>query len=171
MRPALCFANLPPPLSLPPTLWYTTFRLRFPSAKGGPPMAQQPPHVIPSIYLANYLNDFELLFPRYGVTPLGRKKRWKGSNIKKAPISGRKASPVKKRLSQRRAAFLCAYRGRIPYLQKVYTFKKEGGAFGRIPPALRQIERVTSPQGRGAFSRYKKSSTHLGTRPGAGDRT
>ena len=112
-------------------------------------MAQQPPHVIPSIYLANYLNDFEPLFPRYGVTPLGRKKR----------------------LSQRRAAFLCAYRGRIPYLQKVYTFKKEGGAFGRIPPALRQIERITSPQGRGAFSRYKKSSTHLGTRPGAGDRT
>ena len=53
-------------------------------------MAQQPPHVIPSIYLANYLNDFEPLFPRYGVTPLGRKKRWKGSNIKKAPISGRK---------------------------------------------------------------------------------
>ena len=36
-------------------------------------MAQQPPHVIPSIYLANYLNDFEPLFPRYGVTPLGRK--------------------------------------------------------------------------------------------------
>ena len=31
-------------------------------------MAQQPPHVIPSIYLANYLNDFEPLFPRYGVT-------------------------------------------------------------------------------------------------------
>lgn len=48
-------------------------------------MAQQLPHVIPSIYLANYLNDFELLFPRYGVTPLGRKKRWKGSNIKKRP--------------------------------------------------------------------------------------
>lgn len=48
-------------------------------------MAQQPPHVIPSIYLANYLKDFELLFPRYGVTPLGRKKRWKGSNIKKRP--------------------------------------------------------------------------------------
>ena len=46
-------------------------------------MAQQPPHVIPSIYLANYLNDFEPLFP--GVTPLGRKKRWKGSNIKKRP--------------------------------------------------------------------------------------
>jgi hypothetical protein len=57
----------------------------FPSAKGGPPMAQQPPHVIPSIYLANYLNDFEPLVPRYGVTPLGRKKRWKGSNIKKRP--------------------------------------------------------------------------------------
>lgn len=38
-------------------------------------MAQQPPHVIPSIYLANYLNDFEPLFPRYSVTPLGRKKR------------------------------------------------------------------------------------------------
>ena len=69
MRPALCFANLPPPLSLPHPLWYTTFRLRFPSAKGGPPIAQQPPHVIPSIYLANYLNDFEPLFPRYGVTP------------------------------------------------------------------------------------------------------
>lgn len=85
MRPALCFANLPPPLSLPPTLWYTTFRLRFPSAKGAPAMVQQPPHVIPSIYLANYLNDFEPLFPRYGVTPLGRKKRWKGSNIKKRP--------------------------------------------------------------------------------------
>ena len=85
MRPALCFANLPPPLSLPHPLWYTTFRLRFPSAKGGPPMAQQPPHVIPSIYLANYLNDFEPLVPRYGVTPLGRKKRWKGSNIKKRP--------------------------------------------------------------------------------------
>lgn len=33
-------------------------------------MAQQPPHVIPSIYLANYLNDFEPLVPRYGVTPL-----------------------------------------------------------------------------------------------------
>ncbi len=33
-------------------------------------MAQQPPHVIPSIYLANYLNDFEPLFPRYGVTLL-----------------------------------------------------------------------------------------------------
>ena len=48
-------------------------------------MAQQPPHVIPSIPLANYLNDFEPLFPRYGVTPLGRKKRWKGSNIKKRP--------------------------------------------------------------------------------------
>ena len=31
-------------------------------------MAQQLPHVIPSIYLANYLNDFEPLFPRYGVT-------------------------------------------------------------------------------------------------------
>ena len=31
-------------------------------------MAQQPPYVIPSIYLANYLNDFEPLFPRYGVT-------------------------------------------------------------------------------------------------------
>ena len=30
---------------------------------------QQPPHVIPSIYLANYLNDFEPLFPRYGLTP------------------------------------------------------------------------------------------------------
>ena len=85
MRPALCFANLPPPLFLPHPLWYTTFRLRFPSAKGGPPTAQQPPHVIPSIYLANYLNDFEPLFPRYGVTPLGRKKRWKGSNIKKRP--------------------------------------------------------------------------------------
>ena len=26
-------------------------------------MAQQLPHVIPSIYLANYLNDFEPLFP------------------------------------------------------------------------------------------------------------
>lgn len=48
-------------------------------------MAQQPPHVIPSIYLANYLNDFESLVPRYGVTPLGRKKRWKGSSIKKRP--------------------------------------------------------------------------------------
>ena len=57
----------------------------FRSAKGAPAMAQQLPHVIPSIYLANYLNDFEPLFPRYGVTPLGRKKRWKGSNIKKRP--------------------------------------------------------------------------------------
>ena len=91
-------------------------------------MAQQPPHVIPSIYLANYLNDFEPLVPRYGVTPLGRKKRWKGSNIKKAPISGRKASSVKKRLSQRRAAFLCAYRGRIPCFQKGDILNKEGEA-------------------------------------------
>ena len=130
MRPALCFANLPPPLSLPPTLWYTTFRLRFPSAKGGPPMAQQPPHVIPSIYLANYLNDFELLFPRYGVTPLGRKKRWKGSNIKKAPISGRKASPVKKRLSQRRAAFLCAYRGGFHISKRCILLKKREALSG-----------------------------------------
>ena len=48
-------------------------------------MVQQLPHVIPSIYLANYLNDFEPLVPRYGATPLGRKKRWKGSNIKKRP--------------------------------------------------------------------------------------
>lgn len=41
----------------------------FRSAKGAPARAQQLPHVIPSIYLANYLNDFEPLFPRYGVTP------------------------------------------------------------------------------------------------------
>ena len=40
----------------------------FRSAKGAPARAQQLPHVIPSIYLANYLNDFEPLFPRYGVT-------------------------------------------------------------------------------------------------------
>ena len=93
MRPALCFANLPPPLSLPPTLWYTTLRLKFPSQPGGIPQRERrPTHGtaaapcdIPSIYLANYLNDFEPLFPRYGVTPLGRKKRWKGSNIKKRP--------------------------------------------------------------------------------------
>ena len=89
-------------------------------------MAQQLPHVIPSIYLANYLNDFEPLVPRYGVTPLGRKKRWKGSNIKKAPISGRKASPVKKRLSQRRAAF-CARTGGGFHVSKrvIYLIKRE----------------------------------------------
>ena len=115
-------------------------------------MAQQPPHVIPSIYLANYLNDFEPLFPRYGVTPLGRKKRWKGSNIKKAPISGRKASPVKKRLSQRRAAFLCAYRGRIPYLQKVYTFKKRGRRFRENPFSLAANRKGNVPaRARGVF--------------------
>lgn len=130
MRPALCFANLPPPLSLPHPLWYTTFRLRFPSAKGGPPMAQQPPHVIPSIYLANYLNDFEPLFPRYGVTPLGRKKRWKGSNIKKAPISGRKASPVKKRLSQRRTAFCARTGGGFHISKRCILLKKREALSG-----------------------------------------
>ena len=53
-------------------------------------MAQQPHHVIPSIYLANYLNDFESLVPRYGVTTLGRKKRWNGTNKKKRPKASAK---------------------------------------------------------------------------------
>ena len=110
-------------------------------------MAQQPPHVIPSIYLANYLNDFEPLFPRYGVTPLGRKKRWKG-----APISGRKASPVKKRLSQRRAAFLCAYRGGFHVSKRVIYLIKKGKHLGENPSSLAANRKGNVPaRARGFF--------------------
>lgn len=70
-------------------------------------MAQQPPHVIPSIYLANYLNDFEPLFPRYGVTPLGRKKRWKGSNIKKPHKRAQSKSCQKAAFPKESRFFVC----------------------------------------------------------------
>ena len=99
-------------------------------------MAQQLPHVIPSIYLANYLNDFEPLFPRYGVTPLGRKKRWKGSNIKKRPKAGAKQVLSKSGFPKGEPLFCVHTGGGFHVSKRVIYLIKKGKHLGENPPGL-----------------------------------